>query len=483
MIILYESKGEVAPYAALSYCWGGGVPLRTTMANLAEHRGGIPLAKFPETLRDVIPFARALGFQYIWIDALCIVQDDAADWAVQAAAMTAIYHGCALNIAIADAPSCDTGIVKRMGDAAVCVGTYFPSGVRTPPDKCAAEEIWAFSKPEVLLSGSFRENFHLSTRGWVFQECLVSVATVYLSHGGLAWDCCSGYEFEDGTPLFSRLGSVTMKHMWAQAQEGSDDDDQLTCRFLYTWVTALSLRKLTVSTDKLPAVAGLASRLSSMTSLTYVAGLWKEDLHAGLSWHAVTSQSLTRNRDQAPSWSWASVDGPIWYHRSLNADVSSPGYIEKSHDLDLEILQVSVDEIFPGSFGQVRGGHIEAVGTLWRGTISGDTEESRITFETPYDSWLESTLDESRGSGPDAPCWLLRLASFSSDGSPIRGDPWIHFLILEETEGGKGEFRRIGYSIITTYDYNTRISFGYPLPYDIVNEAAKVGKRKIITLI
>jgi len=63
-IYLYESQGEIKPYAALSYSWGSGVPLKTTSGNLAQHKN-ISIPELPETLRDAMLFTKNLGFQYL----------------------------------------------------------------------------------------------------------------------------------------------------------------------------------------------------------------------------------------------------------------------------------------------------------------------------------------------------------------------------------------------------------------------------------
>lgn len=82
----------------LSYCWGSSVNLRTTKDTLAAHREAIPLDAFPSTLRDAVLATRELGFRYLWIDALCIVQDDADDWEREAAQMKTVYANAVLNM-------------------------------------------------------------------------------------------------------------------------------------------------------------------------------------------------------------------------------------------------------------------------------------------------------------------------------------------------------------------------------------------------
>jgi len=74
------SKGE---YVALSYCWGGNQTFVTTLATLKEKEAGFPQSVLPQTLKDAISVTRSLGFRYIWIDALCIIQDSDEDKAAE----------------------------------------------------------------------------------------------------------------------------------------------------------------------------------------------------------------------------------------------------------------------------------------------------------------------------------------------------------------------------------------------------------------
>jgi hypothetical protein len=89
------------PCLALSYCWGKGLPLTTIRANLKKHtqEGGIPFSEVPRTLQDAFFLVRYLGFRYIWVDCICIVQDDKADWQREAARMGDVYLNAYLAIA------------------------------------------------------------------------------------------------------------------------------------------------------------------------------------------------------------------------------------------------------------------------------------------------------------------------------------------------------------------------------------------------
>jgi hypothetical protein len=66
-----KQKGK---YIALSYCWGKNKPFTTTSETLQSRMQGFSVKDMPKTLRDAVQVSRNLGIQYLWIDALCIIQ-------------------------------------------------------------------------------------------------------------------------------------------------------------------------------------------------------------------------------------------------------------------------------------------------------------------------------------------------------------------------------------------------------------------------
>ncbi|KAK0727277.1 heterokaryon incompatibility, partial [Lasiosphaeria miniovina] len=88
-------------YAALSHCWGspGQQPFTTTADNLASRQSGIDFQHLPPTFRDAVIVASELGVQNLWIDSLCIIQDDADDWARESIRMAAVYGKAHVTIA------------------------------------------------------------------------------------------------------------------------------------------------------------------------------------------------------------------------------------------------------------------------------------------------------------------------------------------------------------------------------------------------
>ncbi|KAH7412357.1 heterokaryon incompatibility protein-domain-containing protein [Phaeosphaeria sp. MPI-PUGE-AT-0046c] len=99
-IRLWETKGAHGRYATLSYCWGGYNEVRTLKSNLQDRCVGISWTELPSVFQQAVTVTRGLGIQYLWIDALCIVQDDAVDWRAEAGQMANVYWNGACRLAI-----------------------------------------------------------------------------------------------------------------------------------------------------------------------------------------------------------------------------------------------------------------------------------------------------------------------------------------------------------------------------------------------
>jgi hypothetical protein len=92
-------------YAALTHCWGNqSMSLMTNIDNVDEMKRSVPFTLLDKTFQDTIIICRMLGFKYLRIDCLCILQGDALDWETEATNMGSIYGSCSLNIVAADSP-------------------------------------------------------------------------------------------------------------------------------------------------------------------------------------------------------------------------------------------------------------------------------------------------------------------------------------------------------------------------------------------
>jgi len=110
-IRLLETGGSEGQYMALSHCWGGDVSFKTTRSSLAQMKSGFSVNELPQTFQEAIAITRGLGVNYLWIDALCIIQDDNHDWEIEAANMASVYSGSFLTLAATRANNGAEGIL------------------------------------------------------------------------------------------------------------------------------------------------------------------------------------------------------------------------------------------------------------------------------------------------------------------------------------------------------------------------------------
>ncbi|KAK7991435.1 Heterokaryon incompatibility protein [Apiospora saccharicola] len=123
-VLIYQNDPVL--YVALSHCWGETHPLITTTANAPKHEQGIPVEEFPLTFRDAIQTARNFGYSYIWIDSICIIQDNKEDWIRESGLMASVYNGADLVIAASVAAGANEGFLRERvpyREGTVAIGT------------------------------------------------------------------------------------------------------------------------------------------------------------------------------------------------------------------------------------------------------------------------------------------------------------------------------------------------------------------------
>jgi hypothetical protein len=96
---LWECRGSERCYAALSYCWGTSTPFTTRINSYKDRLQGFTLDELPKTVRDAVVITRMLGLQFLWVDALCIIQGDSIDWQRESSKMDNIYGNASITIA------------------------------------------------------------------------------------------------------------------------------------------------------------------------------------------------------------------------------------------------------------------------------------------------------------------------------------------------------------------------------------------------
>jgi hypothetical protein len=318
-------------YIALSYCWGTKGNFTTTLSTITARTSQMPLDGLPQTIKDAITITRKLDIQYLWVDAICIIQGNSKeavkDWQTHSTMMAEIYGNAFLTIAAAAASDVHQGIFNER-----CIPTLFrmPYG-----SKDAYEYITSGRgvKDDKLLAAP------LSRRSWAFQERLLSQRLVAYGESQLFWQCREKKCVEDGSEL------QISHQIHGLFDEGVFQDK---ARFSDMWheiVSDYSSTNATYESDKLPALSGLAKTVQAACGDEYIAGLWKRTISTDLCWQAISRTTRKPLRYRAPSWSWASLDGSIlWMDREVS---------ELLKLVDYSITPVGLDP-----FGQIADGWI-----------------------------------------------------------------------------------------------------------------------------
>ena len=311
---LYETNIEFGRYACLSHCWGATRPAcRTTSATLEANKTGIEWDALPATFQDAIDFTRQLGLRYIWIDSVCIIQEDATDWIEQSALMANIYENAYVTLCATASFSDDGGCYLphplhrslRWISVAKRDGTNYEVYVRHQVEERHIPD-WDRATRE-----NMRRSFPLMTRAWAFQERLLSPRLIHFTAGEMMWECSelSTCECSRGKHSpFIRYNSPKKLH----GEALSSTQPKRIEKYWNDIVFAFSGLYLSFSKDKFPALSGVAKQMLRLRrGDEYLAGLWRKTIIADLRWTIVWGDGRRPSVWRSPSWSWASLDGVI----------------------------------------------------------------------------------------------------------------------------------------------------------------------------
>ena len=315
LVKLCISQGKMAPYVALSYCWGGPQTAVLTVATLETYTHGVPLTSSPQTIQDAILVCRKLGFQYLWIDALCIIQDSPEDKAHEIQKMGFIYSNAILTISASSAKGVKDGFLKkriwRKQDPEWFL-LPFASG-----DDGSTSTIYARRFTTYHTSSE-----PLNSRAWALQEDILSQRVLAYDSYRIRWQCKTTYHADGGkiSDLGLDLNNIEKLVPFSEVKE-----EEIFPAALKAWIKVVetySMRTATFCSDTLPAISAMAEYFSHVLGDKYLAGLWESYLPQCLMWFAHRSDDYDfsqfgkLNQYVAPSWSWASLNGPTWFgHR------------------------------------------------------------------------------------------------------------------------------------------------------------------------
>ncbi|KAF4452206.1 hypothetical protein F53441_4946 [Fusarium austroafricanum] len=370
-LVLSDNGSASAPYIALSYCWGSGSNTMLTKEKLGGFQKEIPLESLPTTIQEAVSTTRNLGYEYIWVDALCIIQDFKQDWIAESSKMSDIYGSAVVTLAAAGNSNVNDSMFFRRDPRIIrpCVANIGDKQYQR------VSYPWAIypNQPERLLADAINES-PLSRRAWALQELLLSPKTLVFGRKQMVWSCCTteasetfplGLDPKFATPLNEAASLLHLRQRLMKISKA----DELPSEFWSDFIPRFTKANLTVGSDTLVALQGLVERIIKKVDksqdsagmrpkLDYAAGLWRDrNFQRSLLWRTTTGSSRRPERYRAPSWSWASLDGEV---ESFEGFVT---WVWNQKDVELaKIVDVCIKPRLSPSLsltGQVTAGHID----------------------------------------------------------------------------------------------------------------------------
>jgi hypothetical protein len=385
LIVASETIGHLSidiksfDYAALSYCWGspndGQSQLCTKKDSLEARKGGIKESSMPPVLRDAIQVCRSLSIQYLWIDCLCIIQDDITDWERECALMSHVYSHALVTICTLSSTSCREGFLRRNRRH-----ISIPFASHLSPSIVGQYSLVASGtcRDRVLFGWPALDEFHSAwaSRGWTLQESLTSSRKLLFVEFMINFQCDSIVASETGyckTGIPTSMFRVERSIMNQHPLNFGEWDNQVLQDY--------GERNYTNIQDKLPGISGMAKSASDGSGDTYLAGLWKRDLPYALMWFPYSHSAAEYNIELqelvdklccpspyiAPSWSPIRLMG-VRFERGLR--FSRPALFRDTTSAESIVIEAQTTPAGQDPFGMIQDGLIRIRGRL--ATVTSD---------------------------------------------------------------------------------------------------------------
>ncbi|KAK3988239.1 heterokaryon incompatibility protein-domain-containing protein [Cladorrhinum sp. PSN332] len=364
-------------FAALSYCWGSkeeherNTPLQLNASTKTSLRAGLPTSKLPLTLRQAVMVSRHLDIEYIWIDALCIIQDESSDWMAEAKKMATVYNMAKITIIATGASSSYDGFLKQNLNSA-----HLESAFHQPIQLVA--QMYCTSGFHANRRLHLPQSDPIDSRGWTYQEELLSTRMLRFTKEDVQWQCNS------------HSTCVCSQPIWKEESYYIESNKPDWCDLM----PHFSSRDFTFAVDRLPALSGLARKYAYEhrlpgKELVYVAGNWQHQLLPATQCSMLAWKTIPFLNPQcydvyvAPSFSWASIKGYVVFDATMPTVILS------------EILDVgtTLASTCTDPFGRISEGFLTLRGPVISCFVSIKEKESaksrwheRIAVELPQDA-------------------------------------------------------------------------------------------------
>jgi hypothetical protein len=298
LIVTFNAIHEEKPsYVALSYVWGNrNRDYMLTKQNEEKYHTKNGLPPLPKTIADAMEAVAHLDQRYLWVDALCILQDDDQDKAVQIPAMKTVYGGALVTIVAAAGDSVDAGLpgvnTDRTEPLVSDVGEYRVTEAVTPLDPS---------------SGSPIINTTWNTRAWTFQELLLSPRSLIFLDQQVYFHCPDAEYFEEVDFVDSK-----MQFFWGN--DNIFDRVELTVQNFGNLIEQYTKRKLTFDGDIYHAFAGVLEAIPEKFFWGIPHSRFGEYLVWDEAWDMDRKKEepmQLRNLPEFPTWSWMAWKGQL----------------------------------------------------------------------------------------------------------------------------------------------------------------------------
>lgn len=446
-----------SPYLTLSHCWGQNAKMmKTTKHNLDQMKAKIDWEELPAVFRDALMLTKSLGQQWIWIDALCIIQDDERDWQQQSSEMAAVYSNSFLNIAATSSPDSHRGFFSERNTFALP-----PTHAHEiPVEPWKLEDVSATTESGLLarfahlpchkITVGHARSFTTSTkiapllqRAWAFQELLLAPRNLHIASSEMIWECNTLLDCECGEIAYDTGNGKEVKVRFSNACQGRMSKEEVL-ELWYNIISLYSELKLTKPSDRPHALAGIASRFSQILKSEYIAGLWAIDIPKGLMW---SPRRFIAAKDPSigPTWSWISRYEPENYTALINN-----GRIKPDHRLQVHLSETKCEYADVDCFGRVPHGELVISGFVFHAKLenhghfkgrplSGVWEHTTVVIGDSEGVWRRDCRDRD-GNEEELTDALCLLA-----GTRPTSPKWISGLILQpDSDAKETVYRRIG---------------------------------------
>ncbi|RKL28176.1 hypothetical protein BFJ72_g12636 [Fusarium proliferatum] len=330
--LLEASDDARVSFAIGSYVWGNGLKknaiqrAQTTKENIGYRMAsGIEVTGLPKSIQDLIEVTRQIGLRYLWLDALCIVQDDTDDAKHQFNSIAEFYKQADILISAASASDCGEGFLQsRIVDR--CYGAIFELPYEWKVDGHEIQGSLLLS--EMDLNGS-TDNDPVHKRIWTFQEHLLSSRVISFGSRQIKWTCQQKKNIVDGGDYYEMVDGLedNLNTAFSSSRYPSETSPEKNCR-VWSWmqiVEEYSKRDYSRLEDRVPAFYEAISLLALHMGWTRdqcVYGVWKTDASRQLLWKKdkpLTTQEVEeleaaeKDGKLGPSWSWATLPSGVIY--------------------------------------------------------------------------------------------------------------------------------------------------------------------------